>query len=155
MRKVYGLLAVQLSITTLIGGVFLFTPGVKEFVQVRERRHIKTGTDFDIAGETSISLPGFLPVDWSSHRSSHQEEGNSDQPDPSGCLHRSGGLHRGSPSHFLRPECRHPGLLPHGCCGHRSHCIHIPGNASYIILYQLTSNIVLRPSETSPTWARL
>ena len=34
MRKVYGLLAVQLSITTLIGGVFLFTPGVKEFVQV-------------------------------------------------------------------------------------------------------------------------
>merc|ERR1712111_85779 len=33
MRKVYGLLAVQLSITTLIGGVFLFTPGVKEFVQ--------------------------------------------------------------------------------------------------------------------------
>ena len=35
MRKVYGLLAVQLSITTLIGAVFLFTPGVKEFVQVR------------------------------------------------------------------------------------------------------------------------
>merc|ERR1712095_236857 len=35
MRKVYGLLAVQLSITTLIGGVFLFTPGVKEFVQAR------------------------------------------------------------------------------------------------------------------------
>ena len=34
MRKVYGLLAVQLSITTLIGGVLLFTPGVKEFVQV-------------------------------------------------------------------------------------------------------------------------
>ena len=34
MRKVYGLLAVQLSITTLIGAVFLFTPGVKEFVQV-------------------------------------------------------------------------------------------------------------------------
>merc|ERR1712136_651830 len=33
MRKVYGLLAVQLSITTLIGGVLLFTPGVKEFVQ--------------------------------------------------------------------------------------------------------------------------
>jgi len=33
MRKVYGLLAVQLSITTLIGAVFLFTPGVKEFVQ--------------------------------------------------------------------------------------------------------------------------
>merc|ERR1711953_735718 len=35
MRKVYGLLSVQLSITTLIGGVFLFTPGVKEFVQER------------------------------------------------------------------------------------------------------------------------
>merc|ERR1712228_43183 len=35
MRKVYGLLAVQLSITTLIGAVFLFTPGVKEFVQAR------------------------------------------------------------------------------------------------------------------------
>merc|ERR1712038_2132498 len=35
MRKVYGLLAVQLSITTLIGAVFLFTPGVKEFVQER------------------------------------------------------------------------------------------------------------------------
>merc|ERR1711971_895176 len=35
MRKVYGLLSVQLSITTLIGGVFLFTPGVKEFVQAR------------------------------------------------------------------------------------------------------------------------
>ena len=39
MRKVYGLLSVQLSITTLIGGVFLFTPGVKEFVQVREKNH--------------------------------------------------------------------------------------------------------------------
>merc|ERR1712051_1018227 len=48
MRKVYGLLSVQLSITTLIGGVFLFTPGVKEFVQVREKRSIfKTGTYFD------------------------------------------------------------------------------------------------------------
>jgi len=35
MRKVYGLLSVQLSMTTLIGGVFLFTPGVKEFVQAR------------------------------------------------------------------------------------------------------------------------
>jgi len=35
MRKVYGLLAVQLTITTIIGAVFLFTPGVKEFVQVR------------------------------------------------------------------------------------------------------------------------
>merc|ERR1711874_147571 len=35
MRKVYGLLSVQLSITTLIGAVFLFTPGVKEFVQER------------------------------------------------------------------------------------------------------------------------
>lgn len=33
MRKVYGLLAVQLTITTIIGAVFLFTPGVKEFVQ--------------------------------------------------------------------------------------------------------------------------
>merc|ERR1711994_510680 len=35
MRKVYGLLSVQLTMTTLIGGVFLFTPGVKEFVQAR------------------------------------------------------------------------------------------------------------------------
>ena len=34
MKKVYGLLAVQLSITTLIGAVMLFTPGVKELVQV-------------------------------------------------------------------------------------------------------------------------
>jgi len=33
MRKVYGLLAVQLTITTLIGAVLLFTPGVKEAVQ--------------------------------------------------------------------------------------------------------------------------
>merc|ERR1712095_154182 len=33
MRKVYGLLAVQLTITTIIGAVFMFTPGVKEFVQ--------------------------------------------------------------------------------------------------------------------------
>merc|ERR1711931_367596 len=33
MKKVYGLLAVQLSITTLIGAVMLFTPGVKELVQ--------------------------------------------------------------------------------------------------------------------------
>ena len=39
MRKVYGLLSVQLSITTLIGGVFLFTPGVKEFVQVSRMNH--------------------------------------------------------------------------------------------------------------------
>ena len=35
MRKVYGLLAVQLTITTIIGAVFMFTPGVKEFVQAR------------------------------------------------------------------------------------------------------------------------
>ena len=35
MKKVYGLLAVQLTITTIIGAVFMFTPGVKEFVQVR------------------------------------------------------------------------------------------------------------------------
>ena len=40
MRKVYGLLAVQLSITTLIGAVFLFTPGVKEFVQVSHDYHL-------------------------------------------------------------------------------------------------------------------
>jgi FtsH-binding integral membrane protein len=33
MRKVYGLLSVQLTITTLIGAVCLFTPGVKELVQ--------------------------------------------------------------------------------------------------------------------------
>merc|ERR1711902_416369 len=33
MRKVYGLLSVQLTMTTLIGAVFMFTPGVKEFVQ--------------------------------------------------------------------------------------------------------------------------
>jgi hypothetical protein len=33
MRKVYGLLAVQLTITTIIGAVLLFTPGVKEAVQ--------------------------------------------------------------------------------------------------------------------------
>ena len=35
MKKVYGLLAVQLTITTIIGAVFMFTPGVKEFVQVK------------------------------------------------------------------------------------------------------------------------
>ena len=35
MRKVYGLLAVQLTITTIIGAVFMFTPGVKVFVQAR------------------------------------------------------------------------------------------------------------------------
>merc|ERR1719320_870897 len=33
MRKVYGLLAVRLTITTMIGAVCLFTPGVKELVQ--------------------------------------------------------------------------------------------------------------------------
>jgi len=33
LRKVYGLLAIQLTITTIIGGVCLFTPGVKELVQ--------------------------------------------------------------------------------------------------------------------------
>lgn len=38
MRKVYGLLAVQLTITTIIGAVFMFTPGVKEFVQARHQR---------------------------------------------------------------------------------------------------------------------
>ena len=31
----FGLLAVQLTITTIIGAVFMFTPGVKEFVQVK------------------------------------------------------------------------------------------------------------------------
>jgi len=41
MRKVYGLLAVQLTITTLIGAVCLFTPGVKELVQVRQTLHSK------------------------------------------------------------------------------------------------------------------
>ena len=47
MRKVYGLLAVQLTITTIIGAVFMFTPGVKEFVQARHehmRRPIITNT---------------------------------------------------------------------------------------------------------------
>ena len=34
----YGLLAVQLTITTIIGAVFMFTPGVKEFVQARRQR---------------------------------------------------------------------------------------------------------------------
>lgn len=33
MRKVYSLLSMQLALTTLIGAVFLFTPGVKELVQ--------------------------------------------------------------------------------------------------------------------------
>jgi len=33
MRKVYSLLSMQLGLTTLIGAVFLFTPGVKELVQ--------------------------------------------------------------------------------------------------------------------------
>ena len=158
MRKVYGLLSVQLSITTLIGGVFLFTPGVKEFVQVREKRStIKTGTYFDLTGATSIPLPGILLIYWSSDRSSHQEERNSHQLDPSGCLHCGGGLHRGSPGHFLRPECRHPGLLPHGCRCHRSHGLHLPGTTSlhistYMILHLST---LLRPSETSPTWVPL
>ena len=35
MRKVYGLLSIQLSITTLIGAALILTPGVKEMVQVR------------------------------------------------------------------------------------------------------------------------
>merc|ERR1712026_634224 len=121
-----GLLSVQLSITTLIGGVFLFTPGVKEFVQVSQTNCIKTGTYFEFTGKTSIPLPGVLLIDWSSHRSSHQKERNSDQLDPSGSLYRGGGLHRGGPGHFLRPERRHPGLLPHGCCCHWSHGLHIP-----------------------------
>merc|ERR1711953_1369307 len=43
MRKVYGLLSVQLSITTLIGAVFLFTPGVKEFVQERPAFFLSIG----------------------------------------------------------------------------------------------------------------
>ena len=34
LRKVYSLLSMQLGLTTLIGAVFLFTPGVKEVVQV-------------------------------------------------------------------------------------------------------------------------
>jgi len=34
MRKVYGLLAVQLIMTTVIAGAMLLTPGVKEMVQV-------------------------------------------------------------------------------------------------------------------------
>jgi len=33
LRKVYSLLSMQLGLTTLIGAVFLFTPGVKEVVQ--------------------------------------------------------------------------------------------------------------------------
>ncbi|XP_023338547.1 protein lifeguard 4 [Eurytemora carolleeae] len=33
MRKVYGLLSIQLSITTLIGAALILTPGVKEMVQ--------------------------------------------------------------------------------------------------------------------------
>ena len=109
-------------------------------------------------GKTSISLPGILPVDWSSHRSSHQEEGNPDQLDPSGVLHRGGSLHRGGPRHFLRSECRHPGLLSHGCCCHRSYGLHIPGR-SYIlhVLLHISNilNILLRLSATSPTWELL
>ena len=34
MRKVYSLLAIQLIMTTLIGATLIFTPGVKEMVQV-------------------------------------------------------------------------------------------------------------------------
>ena len=34
MRKVYGLLAVQLIMTTVIAAALLLTPGVKELVQV-------------------------------------------------------------------------------------------------------------------------
>merc|ERR1719402_2122836 len=33
LRKVYGLLSVQLTITTIIGAICLFTPQVKELVQ--------------------------------------------------------------------------------------------------------------------------
>jgi len=33
MRKVYGLLGIQLSLTTIIAGALCFTPGVKEMVQ--------------------------------------------------------------------------------------------------------------------------
>ena len=56
MRKVYGLLAVQLSITTLIGAVFLFTPGVKEFVQVRSPR---TLCQYLMSNVTSRANPCF------------------------------------------------------------------------------------------------
>ena len=64
MRKVYGLLAVQLSITTLIGAVFLFTPGVKEFVQVRNPRilcqYLTVMSKFYFKGKPLFLFPAFL-----------------------------------------------------------------------------------------------
>ena len=64
MRKVYGLLAVQLSITTLIGAVFLFTPGVKEFVQVRNTRipcqYLTAMSKFYFKGKPLFLFPAFL-----------------------------------------------------------------------------------------------
>ena len=83
MRKVYGLLAVQLSITTLIGAVFLFTPGVKEFVQVRSPRTLcqyltaMSNCYFNIQGQTLVSVPRVSSLHRTSDRTSHQEEGNS------------------------------------------------------------------------------
>ena len=83
MRKVYGLLAVQLSITTLIGAVFLFTPGVKEFVQVSNHRIQDPLSIFNsivkilLQGQTLVSVPCVSSLNWTSDRTPHQEEGNS------------------------------------------------------------------------------
>lgn len=35
IRKVYGLLSVQLLVTMFVASVFMFTPAIKEFIQTR------------------------------------------------------------------------------------------------------------------------
>ena len=99
MRKVYGLLAVQLTITTIIGAVFLFTPGVKEFVQVRGSHNqmvaivrsihlICNNISTFVSEQAPVLVPRLFPLYRAPDRTAHQEEGVSHQPDPACRLHR-------------------------------------------------------------------
>merc|ERR1719259_266520 len=67
LRKVYGLLAAQLTITTMIAAACLFTPAIKETI------HAYPGLVM-VAFFASIGLP----------RPPHQAKGVTNQPSPSG-----------------------------------------------------------------------
>ena len=95
MRKVYGLLSVQLTITTLIGAVCLFTPGVKELVQVCNPflTYHTYQTLFFFIGQLMGSTSSIPSFHWAPDCPSCQEEGDPYQPDPPRYLHSCRGLH--------------------------------------------------------------
>lgn len=48
LRKVYGILTAQLSLTILVAAIFMYTEGIKGFVQSRWSNHPPHGSLFDL-----------------------------------------------------------------------------------------------------------